>query len=160
MKTRKMRIRDLKTLDFLHQSYFEESNFADVAKFNGKKYRKVIFSSHVFDKNFHGIVVENYYGTVVGYAYLQFESAFTDALIGDVYQFYIHPTYRGTVAARSLRDACVAEFDRRGCVFSYTGCASGLGDQNAKAYLNLWAKAGYEHLGPELVRKVKNVELI
>jgi L-amino acid N-acyltransferase YncA len=91
-------------------------------------------------------------GKVVGLAVADAQKSFYEELEFDINMFYVHPDYRGTGVARALRDILVSESDRIGAKVMYTGCLSGVSENNEQTYLNLWAKVGFTRLGAVMIR--------
>lgn len=95
-------------------------------------------------------------GRIAGYAIINTSDDFTEIPIGDMYQFYVLPEYRGQGVARAIRDAVVKQFDDWGCTISYICCDTGIDDGEAvKLFRNLWAKVGYEVTGLTMSRVKK-----
>ncbi len=91
-------------------------------------------------------------GKIVGLAVADAQHSFYEELEFDINMFYVHPDYRGTGVARALRDMLVSESERIGAKVMYTGCLSGVSENNEQMYLNLWVKVGFERLGAVMIR--------
>lgn len=133
--------------------FFEESNYKGITSFDHDKLRSNLFMAWA-GQDFVTLIVHHAFGTPVGYAHVRREDIFTKESIGELYQFYILPEYRGTGAARALRDAVAAQFADWGCALSYVECGAGLDSlKNDVLFFNLWGKIGYKFLGRALYRR-------
>ena len=91
-------------------------------------------------------------GKVVGLAVADAGRTFYEEIEFDINMFYVHPDYRGSGVARSLRDVLVATADALGAKVIYTACLSGISEANEKLYMNLWAKKAFQKLGTVMIR--------
>lgn len=134
------------------ECFFRESRNSDYAV-NLARYRHLIQASAGVPTVAVIVAVED--GIIAGYAILNVMIDFTDEPIGDMYQFYVRPEYRGKGAARGLRDAVVKRFDEWGCPLSHVSADAGIDDTGNATLLfrNLWAKAGYSVTGVTMTRK-------
>lgn len=92
---------------------------------------------------------------VAGYAILNTFNDYTEEPMGDMYQFYVHPEHRGSMAGRKLAQAVVTMFDAWKCPISHvcadTGIDNGL---SVKLFRNLFAKMGYKETGIMMTRTI------
>jgi GNAT superfamily N-acetyltransferase len=134
------------------ENFFRESRNRDYSV-NLERYRSLILASVGVNTVSVLVAVED--GIVAGYAILTVMRDFTDEPIGDMYQFYVRPEYRGSGAARGLRDAVVKRFDEWGCPLSHVSADAGIDEDGTATLLfrNLWAKVGYDVTGVVMTRK-------
>jgi GNAT superfamily N-acetyltransferase len=134
------------------EAFFRESRNRDYTV-DLKRYRHLILASVGVPSVSILVAVED--GIVAGYAILNLMMDFTQEPIGDMYQFYVRPEYRGSGVARGLRDAVVKRFDEWGCPLSHISADAGIDEDGSATLLfrNLWAKAGYSVTGVTMTRK-------
>lgn len=89
---------------------------------------------------------------VIGLAVADAGRTFYEEVEFDINMFYVHPDYRGSGVARSLRDVLLATADALGAKVVYTACLSGISEGNEKLYMNLWAKKDFQKLGTVMIR--------
>lgn len=138
----------------MSEGFFQESNNSRSVTFSKENLRKTL-TEQWSNPQFRTIIVQKD-GKMAGYAHVDCQTAFTNEPIGEVYQFYIDPPHRGTVASRLLTAACDGQFSEWKCPISYTECGSGIDkEKNNKLFFNLWSKFGYCFLGTALFKEHK-----
>lgn len=112
------------------------------------KYRKLI-GSYIGVPFVASFVAVTDDGEIAGYIHIYAQDDWTTCLMGDLYQFYVRAKYRGTEAARLLRDAADEQFADWGCVRAYLCADTGFqdGGLGLKKFANLWGKNGFETTG-------------
>lgn len=93
----------------------------------------------------------------VGYIIVYQDREFTVEFIGEIYQYYILPEYRGTKAFTMLRDAVNKQFQDWGVAKGYMTASSGVGDvkKNNQLIENAWRKSGYTTTGLVMTKEFK-----
>ncbi len=134
------------------ESFFRESRNRDYAV-DLERYRNLVLASVPVHTVAIIVAVED--GIIAGYAIINLMMDFTQEPIGDMYQFYVRPEYRGKGVARGLRDAVVRQFDHWGCPLSHVSADAGIDEDGTATLLfrNLWAKVGYSVTGVTMTRK-------
>lgn len=93
-------------------------------------------------------------GKIVGYVLIYYQTDFTKEPIGEMFQFYVSPEFRGTNVARMLVDAAVNQYEAWGCVRAYCEASPGLSHRDHLSHFrNLWAKFGYKEVGITLMKE-------
>ena len=91
---------------------------------------------------------------IVGYVLIYYQTDYTIERIGEMFQFYVTPDYRGTEVARMLVDAAVNQYKEWGCVRAYCEASPGISfKDHLGLFRNLWGKFGYEEVGITLMRE-------
>lgn len=93
--------------------------------------------------------------TLCGYVIIFCTREYTKENVGDQYQFYVRPDYRGTGVSRLLVDAAEKRFDDWNCAISHTAADPRLDKhpKNNSLFCNLWAKFGYKTTGVLLTKE-------
>lgn len=95
-------------------------------------------------------------GKIVGYVLIYYQTDYTVERIGEMFQFYVVPEFRGTLVARKLVDAAVKQYEEWGCARAYCEASPGISMRDHLAlFRNLWAKYGYEEIGVTLMKEFK-----
>lgn len=101
-------------------------------------------------------------GKVIAYCVLNTFADYTQQPLGDQYQFYVLPEYRGTGVAREIADATVKQFDDWGCPLSHVSADTGIDDEETHTvkvgkttmlFINLWQRQGYKVSGIIMTRE-------
>jgi len=139
----------------LSEAFFKESNYHGHTTFNRQKLRGNLFQAwQNRPRDFITFVAVTAYGRMAGFAHVRREDVFTNEDIGELYQFYVLPEYRGTAVGRRLRDAVDQQFQDWKCAFSYVECGAGLdARKNDMLFFNSWRKIGFEFLGTVLFKR-------
>lgn len=137
---------DTNQLVALATAFFYESNNRDLT-IDTDAYRKTINDYYRYPsvKTFVAVTDE---GDLVGFLHAYFQRDFTVEAIGECYQFYVAPEYRGTRVGRSLIEAAVKQYKIWGCARAYVEAAPGMdAEKHLKTFGNLWGKYGYKFVG-------------
>lgn len=139
----------------LSQKFFDESNYGGHVTFNPEKLRGNLFIAwRNRPRDFITFMLVSSYGEPSGFAHVRRDDIFTDENIGELYQFYVLPSHRGTGGSRALRDAVEEQFQLWDCKLKYVECGAGLDDaKNDVLFFNLWGKIGYKFLGSALFKR-------
>lgn len=136
------------------QCLFDESNFNGVLTASRPKYRMLLERNiaHPGAKAF--IAMDNEF--VVGYILIYCQNDYTEEMIGEMFQFYVRPEYRGSMVARSLIKRACQQWDEWGCVRTYAEASPGFTDiQHLMLFKNLWRKFNFEQVGIIMLRDKK-----
>jgi len=146
---------DIDELVTLAHAFFKSSDnvqltghdYADTSKF-----RKFLVA--MLDRTVVKIILAKHEGRIVGYfvAYVDTEYA----TIGEMYQFYVDPAYRGTGVSRELVAMAVQCYDDWGCPVSYASAAPEIGNIELAHFRNLFAKFGYVETGIIMTRRASH----
>lgn len=96
-------------------------------------------------------------GILAGGAILMAQQDLCLEKLGYIHKFYISPTYRRTLAARSLTRKCTEWFDLQDCFISFTTATGHVDQASICAYTNLMSKYDYSLCGPTLCRYHKDI---
>lgn len=88
---------------------------------------------------------------IVGFTLASIECDFTVETIGDIVEFFIHPTARGTKAGRSLLVKVCEWFDQKKCKSVFVK-STGNVDRQDIVFQNLFKKFGFKVFSNVLVR--------
>lgn len=138
---------DLDELAELGARFYDESNFLGNLTISRENYKRTI-----------GKYIEGYYsvagivavhdGKIVGYLHIYFQQDFTEERIGEVYQFYVMPEYRGTGVARSLVESANLQYAEWNVARGYVEASPGMDKpEHLKQFENLWGRFGYKKIG-------------
>lgn len=100
------------------------------------------------------VIIDND-GEIVGACIVSYENDFQVERVGDIVEFYISKSARGSGAGRMLLDASCEWFDKQGCVNVFVK-ATGNIENAGKAFQNLFAKQGFKVFSDVMVRGLKN----
>lgn len=127
--------------------FFEESNFAGRGvTISLDNYRKTI--SEYIDFYSVAAICAVREGQVIGYIHIYFQNDFTVERIGEVYQMYVAPEYRGSGVARSLVESAVLQYADWNCARGYVEASPGMqAEEHLKLFENLWGRVGYKKIG-------------
>ena len=132
--------------------FFSESDFNGNLTANPDRYRDMLYD---FIDNPHvASFVARSGEDVVGYIHIYCQSDYTNELVGEMYQFYVDPNFRGKGVARALVSRAVEQYREWGCKRAYSEAAAGFDDggKNLRLFINLWKKAGYTEKGIVMVK--------
>lgn len=137
---------DMEQVCRLAERFFYESSFRGLT-INLDAYRKTIMDYYRYP-SVKSLVAVTDQGDIVGYIHIYCQQDYTVELIGEMYQFYVAPEYRGTKVSRSLIEGAVAQYKMWGCAVAYCECAPGMEDEkHLQTFSNLWVKYGYKPVG-------------
>lgn len=92
-------------------------------------------------------------GKVIGYIMIYAEADYKDALDGELYQFFVHPDYRGSGVGRDLVEMAVQVYDDWGCDVCYAIGSAEVGENELVHFRNLFAKFGFVETGIVMTRR-------
>lgn len=136
-------------------SFFHESDAVDKLILRLDRFMKIVEGyAHDLDKGGFVIYVPN--GDLIGYILMAYQHQYTQALVGEVYQFYVRKYYRGSRAGRLLVGAADRWFHEHGCNRVYAQVSHGGTDQSmtSNLYINLWRKFGYAPMGTVVMKEI------
>jgi len=139
----------------IRSAYYEEINLvADMAvrffkesAMGGLTYdrkRYIEFLEHNWNSKYTECIVAVEGDKMVGYASGFATDGYTKELVGELFQFYVTPEFRGTMVARKLAKAMTDRFKMWGCSTAHVQSYSGI---NVGKFRNLWSKLGYKEVG-------------
>lgn len=96
------------------------------------------------------IYIKNDDDVMIGAAMVAYETDFQVERVGDILEFYMLSSARGTGASRELLEAVCDWFDEKGCVNVFVKSTANIGQ--AQAFNNLFAKYGFKVFSQVLVR--------
>lgn len=143
---RKGQRRDIPQLVDLGARFFGESNQLGGATMSREKYQRTLetFINH----DLVAAIVADVDGEIVGYVHIYAQDDATVELIGDLYQFYVIPEYRGTGVSRELAKAAVSQYAEWNCKAAYIEAAPGMADpHHLQLFENLWGRVGFKKIG-------------
>jgi len=148
--------------------FFEESDIDAVSEFltnylaEAAQGRHLTFSTEVTKKTLSkitqsvdrakGIIVKDDQDVICGFAAWTVTFSWFAEPEVDLIMFYVLPEYRGTGVARLMADYYSRIASSVGAKIRYTRCESGMSKKNVDLYKNLFAKFGYEYLGPVFMK--------
>lgn len=95
-------------------------------------------------------------GKIVGYVLIYYQTDFTEEPIGEMFQFYVSPDFRGTNIPRELVKAAQVQYEEWGCARAYCEASAGLTFRDhLSLFRNLWGKFGYKETGITLMKEFK-----
>lgn len=148
---------DLDQLVDLGEMFFRESNFLGNLTISKKNYRATIEPYIDANKYPHVaplIAVKG--GEILGYLHIYAHRDFTEELVGEAYQFYVRPEYRGSGVARALVEAAVLQYADWKVARAYAEAAPGMDQaQQLKLFENLWGRSGYKKIGIVMMKDFK-----
>lgn len=137
---------DIDQLVELGARFYQESNFLGGLTMSKKNYRRTI--EPYLDCELVASIVADRDGEIVGYLHIYAQDDYTEELVGEVYQFYVTPEYRGSGVARSLVEMAQVQYAQWGVKRSYVEAAPGMdNEQHLATFRNLWGKFGYQQIG-------------
>lgn len=137
---------DLDQLVDLAADFYDESNFLGPLRISKENYKKTI-APYIENDNVAAILAVKD-GVILGYLHIYWQTDFTIERIGEVYQFYVRPDYRGSGVARALVETAVAQYAKWNCVRGYVEAAPGMDKpEHLKLFENLWGRVGYNKIG-------------
>ena len=151
-ETRKIASADIDSMVECADRFFNESRNKRFTE-NLPKFRALI--EEAMKREQIAVLVTLDGATVVSYAILNVTDDFTNELIGDMYQFYVLPEYRGKGVSRLIAQAVVDQFDAWGCPLSHVCADTGIDDDGTttRLFANLWGKFGYKQTGVIMTRE-------
>lgn len=149
MITRRLSFETAASLLPLIQEFMSESQWGWT--YNEKRALQTIFNYTNSEETIIIVSIADE-GQISGFAMLAYDVDFQDEKVGYISKFYISKKFRGTQAARSLRDACKAWFDYEGCIHSFVTKTAAIDSKQDAAFLNLMSKGGWAPCGETLVR--------
>lgn len=151
-EVRRCRLQDIEKLMELAAQFFAESDFSDLT------YDPALFKRHMVEYATRpdcALITAWISNLMVGYVVITATREFTAEPIGEMYQFYVMPEYRGTGASRELVKAADAQWQAWGCCRSYSEAAPGMSEKNNKLFANLWKKQGYKDTGIIMIKEYR-----
>lgn len=143
---------DLDQLVELGARFYQESNFLKGASMSKKNYRQTL-DRYIGLPYTAGILAVRD-GQVIGYVYIYAQSDYTVELIGECYQFFVLPEYRGSGVARALVEAAVLQYADWKVARAYVEAAPGMDDpQHIGQFKNLWGRYGYQQIGIVMLKE-------
>lgn len=133
-------------------AFFRESNNDGRLTVSVENYRRLIeaYIGHPQAKSIVAISC----GQVVGYTHIYYQQDFTVERVGELFQFFVRPEWRGTGVARGLVEAANTQYEAWGCSRAYAEAAPGLKDRRALGLFgNLFGKFGYTPVGTTFMKE-------
>lgn len=93
---------------------------------------------------------------VIGYHIIYCLADYKNKLDGEMYQFFVHPDFRGSGVARDLVEIAVQTWDDWGCDVNYAIASPELGNIELSQFRNLFAKFGFVETGIVMTRRPKH----
>lgn len=152
-RIKKAAYNEMKAIIALSCKFHAESNFSQLTRFSPNKLEENLYLAWA-NKPCNFITLCVFRDEIMaGYAHVTRDDFATEESTGSIYQFYILPEYRGTGAARALRDAVEDQFNQWDCKLKYVECGCGFdNEQNDVLFSNLWSKIGYKFIGTLLFK--------
>ena len=131
--------------------FFNESNLNGWLTVNRAGYRTMLEDS--LDNGGVASFLAVSCNQVVGYIHIYCQNEYTVEPVGELFQFFVRPEWRGTGVARSLIEAAQAQYIAWGCKRAYAEAAPGLRDpRHLNLFRNLFGKFGYEPIGATFMK--------
>ena len=92
-------------------------------------------------------------GRVIGYHVIYGQADYKDQFDGEMYQFFVHPDFRGSGVARDLVEMAVQTWDDWGCDVVYACASPEIGNIELSQFRNLWGKFGFVETGIIMTRR-------
>jgi GNAT superfamily N-acetyltransferase len=144
---------DVEEICTLAERFFQESNFHGSLTLDPKGWRKTV--SDNIDNPDAAAVIAVVEGKIVGYCLIYCQRDYTVEAVGEMFQFYIMPEYRGTIVARSVLKYVMRQYDEWGCVRCYAEASPVMTDErHLKMFENLWSKYDYSKVGVVMMRGI------
>ncbi len=134
--------------------FWNESGHSVVKSENPDKY--AAFLKEECGKPGRRIIIAKVGERVVGYHIIYCLGDYKDELDGEMYQFFVHPEYRGSGVARDLVHMAVQTWDDWGCDVNYAIASPELGNIELSQFRNLFAKFGFVETGIVMTRRPKD----
>lgn len=132
--------------------FWYESGHSDaVQSENPDKYK--IFLKEQLGKDGRRIIIAKQGERVIGYHIIYCLADYKDELDGEMYQFFVHPEFRGSGVARDLVEMAVQTWDDWGCDTNYAIASPELGNIELSQFRNLFAKFGFVETGIVMTRR-------
>lgn len=154
---RKAWVSDLDQLVDLGAQFYQESNFLGNLTMSKKNYRATLAQYLDFDKfPYVAPIVAVKDGKILGYLHIYAQRDYTEERIGEVYQFYVLPEYRGSGVARALVEAANLQYAEWEVARGYVEASPGMdAEAHLKLFENLWGRFGYKKIGIVMMKEFK-----
>lgn len=131
--------------------FFAESNLHPWLTVNTAGFRTMLEES-IGQPNIRSILAVSC-GQVVGYIHIYYQTEYTVEPVGELFQFFVRPEWRGTGVARALLEESQRQYRAWGCKRAYAEAAPGLRDpRHLNLFRNLFGKYGYEPIGATFMK--------
>ncbi len=134
--------------------FWNESGHSSNNTENPEKYKA--FLREEMTKPARRIIIAKHADRVIGYHIIYAMADYKDALDGEMYQFFVHPEFRGSGVARDLVEMAVQTWDDWGCDVNYAIASPELGNIELSQFRNLFAKFGFVETGIVMTRRPKD----
>lgn len=137
----------------LAENFWHESNYNKGGLTLKPDHWKQTVSSHMGHPNTAALcaVIED---KIVGYVLIYYQTDFTEEKIGEMFQFYVSPEFRGSEVSRSLVKAAIDQYEAWDCKRAYCEASPGLANEkHLRFFRNLWGKFGYEQIGISMMKE-------
>lgn len=143
---------DLDELFQLAERFWYESNFDGKTTLQPDRWKQTLIN-HI-DNPATAAITAWVNGKIVGYVLIYYQTDYTVEPIGELYQFYVSPEFRGTPIARALVEQADLQFKRWGCARAYCEASPGMSFRDHLGmFANLWGKFGFEKIGVTLMKE-------
>lgn len=133
--------------------FWQESRRGQFGEADSEKYAAFLKAEMINTDCRRVIIAKLPNGRVVGYHVIYAQADYKQAMDGEMYQFFVHPAYRGSGIARELVAMAVQTWDDWGCDTIYACAAPEVGNMELSQFRNLWAKFGFEETGIIMTRR-------
>lgn len=134
-------------LTFWHESNHSENHSEDPEKY------ATFLSENMINRDGVRVIIAEVEGKVVAYHIIYVMADYKNKPDGEMYQFYVHPDYRGTPIARDLVEMAVQHWDDWGCDVAYAIASPEVGNIELSLFRNLFAKFGFKETGIVMTRR-------
>lgn len=143
---------DIPQLVELGARFYAESNFRGSMEMSKVNYQRTLEKYIDLPRVAAILAVKD--GEVLGNAYIYAQNDYTEETVGELYQFYVRPEYRGTGVARSLAESAVLQYAEWNCKRAYVEGSPGFDQlQHLPQFENLWGRFGFKKIGVVLMKE-------
>lgn len=126
-----------------------ESDNAGIVHYNEDKYRSLV-TAYICNQYVASFVARDKSDQLIGYIHIYCQDDWTEEMIGEMFQFYVAPEWRGRGVARELVGLADQKWKEWGCKRVYAEAASGV---NPQLFCNLYNKFGFKQAGLVMMKE-------
>lgn len=146
---------DIPQLVELGAAFYQESNFLGTLTMSKNNYQRTL--ERYIDHPLVAAIVAVKGGEILGYVHIYAQNDYTEELVGEVFQFYIRPEYRGSGISRALAESAVLQYAEWKVARGYVEAAPGMdAEEHLKLFENLWGRVGYKKIGIVMMKEFKH----
>ena len=131
--------------------WFESGHAANDSQ-DADAYKKFL-TENMINRDGVRVIIAEVDGKIVAYHIVYVMADYKSKPDGEMYQFFVHPDYRGTPIARDLVEMAVQHWDDWGCDVAYAIASPEVGNVELSLFRNLFAKFGFKETGIVMTRR-------